>query len=143
MVAITDGSRQAYTVPVTVTKGQAPVVAGAQVIVVGDSSGQSKLHLKLSANVKVTVTADGRVFDVTGASRRAAVLVVDVDRQGVNLVHNLHIVFPSVKIVAVTNKPGNVVRAHKFGASAVVYGSPTTASSIVSGIVNALLTKKS
>ena len=89
------------------------------------------------------ISADGHVFDVTGvSSSHVAVLVVDVDQHGVNMVHNLHIVFPPVKIVAITNKPGNVLRARRYGATTVVFGSdPATTNSIVSGFVNALLVK--
>src|SRR5207249_9773956 len=84
--ARTDGSRQAYTLPVTIANGKPPVVEGDEVVVVGDSSGRSKLSLKLSAKAKVVVSPDGHVFDITGASPGVAVVVVDVDAHGVKLV---------------------------------------------------------
>jgi hypothetical protein len=56
------------------------------------------------------------------------------------MVHNLHTLFPTVRIVAVTKSPAKVVQAHRFGASAVVLGGPAT-SRLVSATVSALLAR--
>src|SRR5205823_925259 len=78
----------------------------ARVLVVGDSSQRS---LALSVpKAKLTVTPETKVWDTTFWSRNVAVVVVDLDKQGLALVHNLHTVFPSVRIVAVTKNPANL-----------------------------------
>jgi hypothetical protein len=138
--ARTEGSRQSYTIPVIVQKGAAPVVENAKVVVVGNAAGQSGLSLKLKPNATVVVAPNGSVFDVTGSQRRVAALVVDVDKYGVAMVHNLHIVFPSVKIVAVTSDAGKVPAAKKAGASSVVYASSAASvNGLVSGLLDTLL----
>ena len=138
--ARTEGSRQGYTIPVIVLKGKAPVVENAKVIVVGNAAGRSNLRLKLTAKANVVVVANGQVFDITGSQRRVAALVVDVDQYGLAMVHNLHIVFPSVKIVAVTTESAKVAKAKSAGATSVVFTSKSASmSNLVSGLLNSLL----
>ena len=67
-------------------------------------------------------------------------VVVDIDKQGAAIVHNLHTVFPSVRIVAVTKYPAKVEKARRFGASAVILGGQATPQ-IVSSVVSSLLSR--
>jgi DNA-binding NarL/FixJ family response regulator len=48
------------------------------------------------------------------------VVVVDVDEFGVSVVHDLHVVFPSVKIVALAAGPRTMAAALKAGATVVL-----------------------
>jgi hypothetical protein len=138
--ARTEGSRQGYTIPVIVTRGKAPIAENARVVVVGDATGQSSLSLNLNARAQALVVATSQIFDVTGSQRRVAAVVVDVDRYGLAIVHNLHIVFPSVKIVAVTSKSAKVARAKSAGASSVVVASGSTSrNALVSSLLDSLL----
>ena len=52
--------------------------------------------------------------------RNVQVIVVDVDRYGLQLVRDLHTVFPSVKIVALTNDPRRLAQAVRAGAAVAV-----------------------
>jgi Zn-dependent alcohol dehydrogenase len=108
-------------------------------VVVGDANGKTKLALKLPKKAKLSVSADQQVYSIASGSRNLAVLVVDVDRQGVRMVHNLRLVFPSVKIVAVTNDADKALRARRYGATAVVVSSQPAP--VVSALVSALLGK--
>jgi hypothetical protein len=49
--------------------------------------------------------------------RNVQVIVVDVDRYGLQLVRDLHTVFPSLKIVALTNDPRRLAQAVRAGAA--------------------------
>ena len=134
--AKTASERRASTIRIRVKHGQILLGGKARVLVVGDSSQRS---LVLSVpKAKLTVTPETKVWDTTFWSRNVAVVVVDLDKQGLALVHNLHTVFPSVRIVAVTKNPAKVVQARRFGASAVVLAGPAT-SQIVSATVSSLL----
>jgi hypothetical protein len=82
------------------------------VLVVGDTLSVSVRR----ANVSQTTAA--KVYEATFWSRDVGVVVVDVDRQGLALVHNLHTLFPGVRIVAVTTNPGTVAEARRYGAAA-------------------------
>jgi hypothetical protein len=52
--------------------------------------------------------------------RNVQVIVVDVDRYGLQLVRDLHTVFPSLKIVALTNDPRRLAQAVRAGAAVAV-----------------------
>jgi uncharacterized repeat protein (TIGR02059 family) len=134
VTATTSNERRASTIRLNVQHG-----GKVHVLVVGDGSARDTLAVKVpKAKATVTVTPDEDVWDTTYWSRNVAVVVVDVDRQGLALVHNLHTVFPSVRIVAVTKSPNKVVQARRFGASAVVLAGPAT-SQLVSATVSSLL----
>ena len=145
VAATTANDRKAYTVPVQIKSGTFPVVGRAKVIVVGDAKGHSSLALKVEPNMEVVVTSDSRVFDVAGSSRNVAVIVVDVDAQGVKMIHNLHIVFPSVRIVAVTSHASDAVAAKRYGATYVVIGTstPGATGAFVSAAVQTIVANKS
>jgi hypothetical protein len=52
--------------------------------------------------------------------RNVQVIVVDVDRYGLQLVRDLHTVFPSLRIVALTNDPRRLAQAVRAGAAVAV-----------------------
>jgi CheY-like chemotaxis protein len=96
------------------------------------------VSLDLRSRVTVLVVRDREVFDRAAAVRAGvAALVLDVDREGIPLLHNLHIVFPDVPIVAVTAQAGKAVQARRSGAAAVVV--TTAPNDVVSGVVDSLL----
>jgi hypothetical protein len=135
VAAANGGERKASTIGLRVKNGQVLLGGEARVLVVSGGTGKLKLVVP---KAKVTVTSSATVYDTTFWSRNVAVVVVDIDKQGAAIVHNLHTVFPSVRIVAVTNDPAKVQKARRFGASAVVLGGQATPQ-IVSSVVSSLL----
>jgi DNA-binding NarL/FixJ family response regulator len=67
------------------------------------------------------------------------VIVVDVDAFGVSLIRDLHAVFPSTKIVALTSGPRQMVASLKAGASIALPRS--TPASVLTRLVTRLLAK--
>jgi hypothetical protein len=135
VAAANGGERKASTIGLRVKNGQVLLGGKARVLVVSGGTGALKLVVP---KAKVTVTSSTTVYDTTFWSRNVAVVVVDIDKQGAAIVHNLHTVFPSVRIVAVTKDPAKVEKARRFGASAVILGGQATPQ-IVSGVVSSLL----
>jgi hypothetical protein len=135
----TSTDRQASTIRLHVKNGQILLGGKARVLVVGDGTKKGSLDLSVP-KAKVMVTPETKVFDTTFWSRNVAVVVVNLDKQGIAIVHNLHTIFPSVRIVAVTKYPAKVEKARRFGASAVVLGGNATPQ-IVSGVVSSLLSR--
>jgi hypothetical protein len=135
--ALSGGERKASTIRLQVKNGQVLLGGKARVLVVGTATKSMKLVVP---KAKVTMTPDSKVYDTAFWSRNVAVVVVDVDKQGLALVHNLHTVFPTVRIVAVTNHPANAQKARRYGASAVIIGGNTTPQ-LVSSVVSSLLSR--
>ena len=52
---------------------------------------------------------------------------MDVDQYGVRMVHNLHLVFPTLKLIAVSSDSAKLARAKRFGATIVL---PKSAGSV-------------
>jgi hypothetical protein len=79
-------------------------------------------------------------FDAA-ASRRTdvRVIVVDVDAFAVSLIRDLHAVFPSTKIVALTSGPKQMVASLKAGASVALPRS--TPASVLTRVITKLLAK--
>jgi CheY-like chemotaxis protein len=127
-------------VPVEIKAGSFPVTGQAKVIVVGNAAGHSTLALELEPNT-AAVTSSSSVFNVAESAKNVAVIVIDIDQQGVALVRNLHTVFPSDPIVAVTAHASHVEAARKNGASAAVV--IDTPSAIVTAVVKAIIANKS
>jgi Zn-dependent alcohol dehydrogenase len=69
------------------------------------------------------------------------VIVIDVDQQGVAIVHNLHTLYPAIRIVAVTAHASKAERAKQGGASAVVVSDAPSA--IVQAVVETIVANKS
>jgi hypothetical protein len=137
VAAANGGERKASTIRLRIKDGQILLGGKARVLVVGSGIGSMKLVVP---KAKVTVTSSSTVYDTTFWSRNVAVVVVDIDKQGAAIVHNLHTVFPSVRIVAVTKYPTKVEKARRFGASAVILGGNATPQ-IVSSVVSSLLSR--
>jgi len=86
-----------------VLSGQAPKGAGAKL-----PKGKPRV---------VKATGIETTFDAAADRKTdARVIVVDVDEFGVAFVRDLHTVFPSVKIVALSSSPRTMARALKAGA---------------------------
>jgi hypothetical protein len=67
---------------------------------------------------RLVAGSDSSAFDITADSRRnVKVVVVDADQYGLKLVHNLHLVFPMVRIIAVSSSPSKLALAKKAGAT--------------------------
>jgi hypothetical protein len=137
VAALNGGERKASTIGLRIKDGQILLGGKARVLVVGSDTGSMKLVVP---KAKVTVTSTSNVYDTTFWSPNVAVVVVDIDKQGAAIVHNLHTVFPSVRIVAVTKYPAKVEKARRFGASAVILGGEATPQT-VSGVVSSLLSR--
>jgi DNA-binding NarL/FixJ family response regulator len=65
------------------------------------------------------------------------VIVVDVDAFGVSLIRDLHAVFPSMKIVALTSGPKQMASSLKAGASIALPRS--TPASVLTRVIRRLL----
>jgi hypothetical protein len=88
----------------------------------------------------VTASAIEPTFDAA-ASRRTdvRVIVVDVDAFGVSLIRDLHAVFPSMKIVALTSSPRQMIASLKAGA--VIALPRATPASVLTRVITRLLAK--
>ena len=67
------------------------------------------------------------------------VIVVDVDAFGVSLIRDLHAVFPSTKIVALTSSPRQMIASLKAGA--VIALPRATPASVLTRVITRLLAK--
>jgi DNA-binding NarL/FixJ family response regulator len=90
--------------------GKSPLAGAAATSIRGNFTLR-KGRVVSSANIEPT-------FDAA-ANRRTDVhvIVVDVDQFGVGLISDLHAVFPSAKLVALTSSPRLMVNALRAGAS--------------------------
>ena len=81
----------------------------------------------------VVTSADPTFDAAANRNRDVRVIVVDVDELGVATVHDLHVVFPSVKIVALAAGPRTMAAALKAGATIVLPRStpPATLAKII------------
>ncbi|HMI29635.1 MAG TPA: hypothetical protein VK490_07985, partial [Gaiellaceae bacterium] len=89
---------------------------------------------KLGKQKPMVVNAVEPTFDAAAnRNRDVRVLVVDVDEFGVSVVRDLHLVFPSVKIVALAAGPRTMAAAAKAGATIVLPRStpPATLAKII------------
>ena len=128
-------------VGILLVAGAAPQLLGLfshDPLIVAGGSPKTTIKVKVP-KAKVQNTAIANVFNTTFWSRNVAVVVVDIDRQGLAMVHNLHTVFPQVRIVAVTKDPAKLMKARRFGAAAVVLAGSGDTNQIVSAAVSSLL----
>jgi DNA-binding NarL/FixJ family response regulator len=81
--------------------------------------GFSVRSLALPRSVRVLKTSDAAdAFDLSAAeATNVRVAVLDVDRLGLNYWHDLHTIFPTVRIVAIANDPAVRRRALVAGAA--------------------------
>jgi len=126
--------RQAFTIRVHLTKEKFDVLGNQKVVLVRGDSLPDARSIKLKPRAKIVTTSSVALFDRSFLARNVAVIVVDVDREGVRTVHNLHILFPTMKLVAVTTKSSTADRARRYGATAVVLSSHPTGKLVGSSI---------
>jgi hypothetical protein len=107
-----------------VARGGPSTPAGRPVeIVVTDSPdlGPVAGGLGGAATRVVQTTSSDQTFDAVASERHnVSVVVVDVDRYGLPLVRDLRIVFPSIRIIALSNDPKRRAAAMKNGAAAAL-----------------------
>jgi hypothetical protein len=121
-VATAPGQTARRTVVVDIVRpGRRPALRRGPVSVVltGSPTARGGVVRPLARGQTRAVKADADAAFVVTASRarNVEVVVVDVDRFGLALVRDLRVVFPMVRIVALTDKPRLLVRAIKTGAT--------------------------
>jgi hypothetical protein len=96
--------------------GSRPPVQKVQIVLAGLAAKQ--VGAKLAKQAQIVVDAVEPTFDAAAnRNRDVRVIVVDVDEFGVGVVHDLHAVFPSVKIVGLAAGPKTMAAALKAGAT--------------------------
>jgi DNA-binding NarL/FixJ family response regulator len=88
----------------------------------------------------IVTSADPAFYAAANRNRDVRVVVVDADELGVATVRDLHIVFPSVKIVALAAGPKTMAAALKAGATIVL--PRTTPPATLAKIIQRLAKKK-
>ena len=75
--------------------------------------------MALPQTVRVLKTSDAAdAFDLAAAeATNVRVVILDVDRLGLSYLHDLHTIFPTVRIVAIANDPAVRRRALVAGAA--------------------------
>ncbi len=87
-------------------------------IVVAGTQLPKKLPTVTRQARRIVSGSDSSSFTMSASLKRnVQVVVVDVDEYGVRLVHNLHLVFPGMKLIAVSSNPARLARARRFGAT--------------------------
>ena len=112
--------------------GAKPPVQKIQIVLAGAAA--KDVNGKLGQQKPKVVDGVEPAFDATAnRSRDVRVIVVDADELGVATVRELHIVFPSVKIVALAAGPKTMAAALKAGATIVLPRStpPATLAKII------------
>jgi hypothetical protein len=101
-----------------VTPDKRPV----EIVLAGNSHIRRDIALGLEdEGMRVVAAVGDDTWDVAGdSSRNVKVLVIDVDRYGVDLVRDLRTVFPSVAIIALTNDPRRLAQSIRAGATVAV-----------------------
>jgi hypothetical protein len=112
-----DSARKSIAVQV-VGKRTRPDNRPTEILVTGASTDIAR---GLGAGTKVVSAVGEETWAITGAQdRNVQVIVIDVDRYGLQLVRDLRTVFPSVRIVALTNDPRRLAQAIRAGAAVAV-----------------------
>jgi DNA-binding NarL/FixJ family response regulator len=109
-------------------------------VVLAGSQIPQDLSVGSGAKKPKVVSAEGidDAFDLAGSgSGDVQVMIVDVDQFGVAFVRDLHIVFPSMKIVVLSRDPKRLVAALKAGATVALPSS--TPSPTLAAVVARLL----
>jgi hypothetical protein len=115
-------------------------IAPVQILLVGPAAGSIRDKFPTRKPKLVTASSIEPTFDAA-ASRKTdvRVIVVDVDAFGVSLVRDLHAVFPSMKILALTSSPKRMTASLKAGA--VIALPRSTPASILTRVITRLLAK--
>ena len=94
-----------------------------EVVLAGDGIGKDVALGVDGKRVRVlTATADG-VFALAARDGVEQVVVVDVDQYDVGLVHDLHTLFPTLRIIAIAASAEARAAALRAGAKAALAGS--------------------
>ena len=116
------------------------IAVPARVLLAGPAAGGIRGALTTQKPKLITASGVEPTFDAA-ASRRTdvRVIVVDVDAFGVSLIRDLHAVFPSTKIVALTSGPKQMAASLKAGAAIALPRS--TPASTLGRLIQRLLAK--
>ena len=92
-----------------------------EVVLAGGSNIRRDIALGLGKSTRVTSTIGEETWTITGAqTRNVQVIVVNVDRYGLQLVRDLRVVFPTVRLLAMTNDPRLLKQSVRAGAAIAV-----------------------
>ena len=93
-----------------------------QIVLASGSNNGKEIERGLSKGMQVLPAAVGEeAWTLTGASdKNVEVIVVDVDRYGLQLIRDFRLVFPTVRIIGLTNDPRRLVQAVRAGATIAV-----------------------
>jgi hypothetical protein len=92
-----------------------------EVVLTGGSSMRRDIAASVGKGLRVTAALDEDTWTLTGStSRNVQVVLVDVDRFGLELVRDLRLVFPSIRILALTNDPRRLAQSIRAGATLAV-----------------------
>ena len=93
-----------------------------QIVLASTGNNGKEIERGLDKGMEVLPAAVGEdAWTLTGASNRnVEVIVVDVDRFGLQLIRDLRLVFPTVRILGLTNDPRRLVQAVRAGATIAV-----------------------
>jgi hypothetical protein len=116
------------------------IAVPARVLLAGPAAGGIRGALTTQKPKLITASGVEPTFDAA-ASRRTdvRVIVIDVDAFGVSLICDLHAVFPSAKIVALTSGPKQMAASLKAGAAIALPRS--TPASTLGRLIQRLLAK--
>jgi hypothetical protein len=118
-----------YTLRWSARAGRQTVSRTIRVRLVGRVAPRQRVEVVLAGNAAQNVRTKNSKFvsgieptfdEAANRSRDVRVVVVDVDEFGVSIVRDLHVVFPSVKIVALAAGPKTMAAALKAGATVVL-----------------------
>jgi hypothetical protein len=93
-----------------------------QIVLASQGNNSKEIERGLAKGMQVLPAAVGEdAWSLTGApARNVEVIVIDVDRYGLQLIRDLRLVFPTVRIVGLTNDPRRLVQAIRAGATIAV-----------------------
>ncbi len=92
-----------------------------EIVLAGGSNIRRDIALGLGNGTRVTTAIGEETWTITGTqNRNVQVIVVDVDRYGLQFVRDLRIVFPTVRLLAITNDPRLLARSVRAGAAIAV-----------------------
>ena len=96
-----------------------------QIVLASTGNNSKEIEARLDKGMEVVPAAVGEdTWTLTGApNRNVEVIVVDVDRYGLQLIRDLRLVFPTVRIIVLTNDPHRLGQAIRAGATIAVPGS--------------------
>jgi hypothetical protein len=87
------------------------------VVVTGSAAGDVKGRLPRSARLLTAVGVDPTFDAAASRTTDVRVIVLDTNQFGTALIHDLHTVFPSVKIIALASTPRGMATALRAGAA--------------------------